>query len=121
GHDRGDAALGAAPERRRAPGPRPAAREARVPAPAAAGSAHRASLAEIVDHPVDAPHRVSLEGREPFEHHPGIHADGTHSTSVPYPRRAFPRGWTRADARAFPNGTRRFTTNRSGQVRLRVA
>src|SRR6185503_12351924 len=31
-------------------------------------------LAEIVDHAVDTPCRVSLEEREPIEHDPGIHA-----------------------------------------------
>jgi hypothetical protein len=69
-------------------------------------------LAEIVDDAVDAPCRVSLEERESIEHDHGIHAPGSHSTSVPQPTVAFPRGCRRRIAKVFPNGTKRFETKR---------
>jgi len=69
-------------------------------------------LAEIVDHAVDTPCRVSLEEREPIEHDPGIHAPASHSTSVPHPTVEFPRGCRGRAAKVFPNGTKRFETKR---------
>src|SRR5262249_13249596 len=58
-------------------------------APTAPAGAAGCPLAEVVDHPVDAPRRILLEGREPLERDHGVHVPCAHSTSMPAPTAAF--------------------------------